>query len=297
MKFGHIEDVEGINFILPQDHSQNDHVLGGVQSEQGLDLYLGCPVFSDRSYVGPVYPEKTKNSDYLSAYANQFNTIEVNSFRYGIPGYDKLQHWIDAVDDDFRFSIKVQDRVTYQKDISGETARTEMDRFLNVYDFFGQKAGIPFLLLPAYYKEERLAKLARFLEDLPNDFKLAVEFRDNQGIVNEQINEVLTNKAYPLIITDTPGRRDMLHMRLTSTTAFVRFAGAKLHRSDEQRLDQWAERIASWYKMGLRTLYFFVHQMAPNKYMAAENIRQLVNALENKIPLGKVRVPVDLLQR
>jgi uncharacterized protein YecE (DUF72 family) len=61
------------------------------------------------------------------------------------------------------------------------------------------------------------------------------------------------------IIVDTAGRRDMLHMRLTSSTAFVRYVGAN-HSSDYPRLDEWLQRIKTWKAQGLQELYFFVHQ-------------------------------------
>ena len=61
------------------------------------------------------------------------------------------------------------------------------------------------------------------------------------------------------IIVDTAGRRDMLHMRLTSDTAFIRYVGANAD-SDYARLDDWLERIKLWKEEGLKNLYFFVHQ-------------------------------------
>jgi uncharacterized protein YecE (DUF72 family) len=53
----------------------------------------------------------------------------------------------------------------------------------------------------------------------------------------------------------------MMHMRLTSPTAFLRYVGSN-HESDYPRLDAWVERIAEWKKKGLKELYFFVHQFA-----------------------------------
>ena len=47
------------------------------------------------------------------------------------------------------------------------------------------------------------------------------------------------------IIVDTAGRRDMLHMRLTTPSAFIRYVGAN-HPSDYTRLDDWVERIENW---------------------------------------------------
>ena len=61
------------------------------------------------------------------------------------------------------------------------------------------------------------------------------------------------------IIVDTAGRRDLLHMRLTTDTAFIRYVGANAE-SDYKRLDDWIERLKIWKKEGLENLYFFVHQ-------------------------------------
>lgn len=294
MKYGHIEDLDPIDFTLPDDHPGNIDVLGGVKSGSPLKLYAGCPVFSDRSYVGPVYPKGTSSKNYLKAYSEQFNTVEVNSFRYGIPSFDKLEVWRDTVGDDFRFSMKVQDRVTYQKDISGLQAAEQMDRFLEVYDFFGKKAGVPYMLLPAYYREERLKHLVDFIYQLPEDFKMALEFRGLEGLNDPDVIGAMLERDMPLVITDTPGRRDMLHMRLTSKTAFIRMAAGRLHESDHTRTSDWADRIAYWYENGLEEVYFFFHQMAPYKYMAAENVRELQQELiKRSVPLDTV-VPKDL---
>jgi len=51
----------------------------------------------------------------------------------------------------------------------------------------------------------------------------------------------------------------MMHMRLTTPTAFIRWVGAN-HPTDYPRLDEWVARIAKWKKLGLEKLYFFVHQ-------------------------------------
>ena len=51
-----------------------------------------------------------------------------------------------------------------------------------------------------------------------------------------------------------------MHMKLTTPTAFIRFVGNSLHKSDYQRIDAWVNRIDSWLGSGLQTLYFFIHQ-------------------------------------
>ena len=53
---------------------------------------------------------------------------------------------------------------------------------------------------------------------------------------------------------------DLLHMRLTTPVAFVRYVGANDPQSDRDRLDEWVTRIKQWVDQGMRDVYFFVHQ-------------------------------------
>ena len=61
------------------------------------------------------------------------------------------------------------------------------------------------------------------------------------------------------VITDTSGRRDVLHMRLTTPIAFIRFVGNNLHPTDFRRIDDWVNRMKLWIDSGIETIYFFIH--------------------------------------
>ena len=62
------------------------------------------------------------------------------------------------------------------------------------------------------------------------------------------------------VITDASGRRDCVHMRLTTPTAFIRFQGNDLHPTDYTRVDAWIQRIKIWVEQGAKKIYFFMHQ-------------------------------------
>ena len=81
----------------------------------------------------------------------------------------------------------------------------------------------------------------------------------NEQAVADRTYELFKKHNIANIITDTAGRRDLLHMRLTTPTAFVRYVGAN-HETDYTRLDEWVDRIKIWKDHGLENLYFFVHQ-------------------------------------
>ena len=61
------------------------------------------------------------------------------------------------------------------------------------------------------------------------------------------------------VITDTAGRRDAAHMRLTIPKAFIRYVGNSLHPTDYTRIDVWINRMKYWLDHGLQELYFFMH--------------------------------------
>ena len=70
------------------------------------------------------------------------------------------------------------------------------------------------------------------------------------------------------VITDTSGRRDAVHQCLTTNSAFIRFDGNELHKTDFTRIDEWAVRIKQWIDRGLETVYFFHH--TPTKSLTPE---------------------------
>jgi uncharacterized protein YecE (DUF72 family) len=90
-----------------------------------------------------------------------------------------------------------------------------------------------------------------------------LEVRNEEWFADKAVTktycDLLEHLGIANIIVDTAGRRDMLHMRLTSPVAFIRYVGAN-HPTDKDRLDDWIVRIKKWRKEGLQKLYFFVHQ-------------------------------------
>ena len=92
---------------------------------------------------------------------------------------------------------------------------------------------------------------------------MAVEVRNQDWFLDsaasQKLYKLLEDHGVANVVVDTAGRRDLLHMRLTTPTAFIRYVGAN-HKSDYTRLDDWIERIKDWKEAGLNSLYFFVHQ-------------------------------------
>ena len=257
MKFGSVTDPENIDFSLPSDHPDTLKVLGNGNSAN-FEAFVGCAKWNKKDLKG-FYPRGTK--DELAYYATQFNSIELNATHYKLYGEDVISGWRDKTGDAFKFFPKVVNSISHYKRLKGVEALVE--EYSLPFRVLGDKLGMFFLQLRDDFKPQDIDRVVRFVEIWPADLPLAIELRHTDWFNDENI----ANQVYQLfekhnvanIITDTAGRRDLLHMRLTSPVAFVRYVGAN-HASDYTRLDEWIERIALWKEHGLEKLYFFIHQ-------------------------------------
>ena len=53
-----------------------------------MNLYIGCPIWSWKGWVGNFYPEGTKPAEFLHEYARRLTTVEGNTTFYAVPAQD-----------------------------------------------------------------------------------------------------------------------------------------------------------------------------------------------------------------
>ncbi|UQB67461.1 DUF72 domain-containing protein [Epilithonimonas zeae] len=257
MKFGQVADPSQIDFTLPKDHPQTKFILN--QNKKGLDnISIGCAKWNKTDLKG-FYPKGTK--DELTYYATQFNSIELNATFYGMPTTEQVQTWKEKTPKDFKFFPKITNTVSHFRRLLNVT--DVVTQFASAVLNFDEKLGMVFLQLHDNFKPKDYERLEKFVQDWPKEVPLAIELRNTEWFTDEEVFntvcELFEMNNITNIIVDTAGRRDMLHMRLTTPNAFIRYVGANAD-SDYARLEDWLERLAQWKKEGLQNLYFFVHQ-------------------------------------
>lgn len=257
MKFGSVEDPGYIDFTLPEDHPDTLKVLD-QKGDGELDAYVGCAKWNKKDLKG-FYPRETK--DELTYYSRQFNSIELNATHYKTYGPDQAKEWKDKTPPDFKFFPKVVNSISHFKRLKGIEA--PLEEYLHGMRGFGNQLEMIFLQLRDDFKPKDFDRVQRFVEVWPDDIQLAIELRHtdwfNDATVSHQVYQLFEKYGVANVITDTAGRRDLLHMRLTSPVAFIRYVGAN-HESDYTRLNDWVERLKFWKDHGMEKLYFFVHQ-------------------------------------
>ncbi|SFI48160.1 DUF72 domain-containing protein [Halpernia frigidisoli] len=257
MKFGQVPNPSEIDFTLPKDHLRTREILKEKKSKK-FQAFVGCAKWNKIDLKG-FYPKGTK--DELSYYSTQFNSIELNATFYSLPTPDRVLTWKDKTPKDFKFFPKIPNTVSHYRRLLNIT--DVVTNFATSVLNFDEKLGMVFLQLHDNFKPKDYDRLEKFVNDWPKEVPLAIELRNEEWFADEeifnQICEVFEENNVTNIIVDTAGRRDILHMRLTTKTAFIRYVGAN-DDSDYQRLDDWIERVKIWKKEGLENFYFFVHQ-------------------------------------
>ena len=257
MKFGQVPDPSQIDFTLPKDHPQTKFIL--EQNKKGLkNISIGCAKWNKTDLKG-FYPKGTK--DELIYYATQFNSIELNATFYGMPTGEQVQTWKEKTPEDFKFFPKITNTVSHFRRLLNIT--DVVTQFASAVLNFDEKLGMVFLQLHDNFKPKDYERLEKFVQDWPKEVPLAIELRNTEWFTDEEIFntvcELFEMNNITNIIVDTAGRRDMLHMRLTTPNAFIRYVGANAE-SDYERLEDWLKRLTKWKKEGLQNLCFFVHQ-------------------------------------
>jgi uncharacterized protein YecE (DUF72 family) len=264
MEFGKVElpDLSSVNFSLPPDHPDTSAVLAKRKAKKKTEVFIGCAKWGRKDWVGKLYPPKTKEADFLTHYARHFNCIELNSTFYRMPTVAQITTWKNKVGSDFKFCPKFVDKITHLRRLKNVKELT--DEFLTAIAAFEKNLGPIFLLPHPQMGPKTLDTIQSFIESMPKEIELFIELRHAEWYANTEAY----NNAFALfsklktgsIITDASGRRDCVHMRLTTPQAFIRFVGNGLHPTDYTRIDEWVQRIKQWMEQGIERIWFFMHQ-------------------------------------
>jgi uncharacterized protein YecE (DUF72 family) len=130
------------------------------------------------------YPKNLPSKDFLSFYANHFNTVEVDSTFYRIPTQQTVTEWTKQTPDEFLFSFKFPQKITHIKLLRDCEEETRV--FLERVGLAEKKLGVLLLQFPHMFRQEHLPLLAKYLKTLPTKHHYAVEIR-NKSLLNGEL--------------------------------------------------------------------------------------------------------------
>ena len=190
-----------------------------------------------------------KPADYLTYYATQFDSVEVDSTFYRTPGPSVVRGWYEKTPKGFIIAAKVPQVITHEKVL--KECETEFKTFLTAMENLGEKLG-PLLFQFGYFNKKAfigvndfLARLVPFMKKLPKGRKFAVEIRNKNWLV-PQFVEALRERSVALTLIDQSWmpRPSQIFDKLdpiTSNFTYVRWLGDR--KGIEQRTKTWDEVI------------------------------------------------------
>ncbi len=285
MKFGRLEAsaLSQVTWELPADPRATQVLLDELPPRiQSPSIYIGCSVWTDRSFVGKVYPQGTPAKNFLKIYCQQFNTVELNTTFYSIPSVEKVKKWKEVATPGFQFCPKISRSISHSNNIDQQ--RHLLDIFLEAVLHFEQALGMTFMQMSPYFQPSNMAALQKLLAQIPKGFLLAVELRHpawfSDAVAQHELFSFLQEYGIVAVMTDVAGRRDVLHQTLTTRCALIRFTGNNLHATDYTRIDAWVKRLHLWLEKGVSSIYFLLHE--PEKALCADLAVYMIRQL-NKV--------------
>ncbi|MEM7230696.1 MAG: DUF72 domain-containing protein [Planctomycetota bacterium] len=267
----------------------------------------GTSGWSYGDWVGPFYPDRTPASRYLKEYTGQFSVVEIDSTFYAIPARSTVEAWAKNTPDDFRFAPKLPGSITHgakgTRPVADKVLKDEdndLDLYLEAMEPLFPKIACLLFQFP-YFRVKELQgadfvdRLARVLERVPKELRLAVEIR-NKPWIREEYLSVLRQHRAAAVLLDHPympsPRQQLSSGMITTDFSYVRLLGDRYKIEEKTKewgtivedktkeLLTWAEVIGKIVEMdGIRAAYTFA-----NNHFAGHGpatVRQLVGFVDD----------------
>ncbi|HVT21304.1 MAG TPA: DUF72 domain-containing protein [Mycobacteriales bacterium] len=167
-------------------------------------IRVGTSGWQYADWRGGFYPPKLPQRLWLSAYAESFDTVEVNSSFYRLPKLDTVQRWAETVPDGFVMAMKASRYLTHIKRLR-EPAEP-VQRLMGVLSPLRSRGllGPVLVQLPPDLQAE-LGRLDQTLAAFPPDVRVAVEPR-HESWFTEDLRRMLTDRGAAMVWADRGGR-------------------------------------------------------------------------------------------
>jgi len=190
-----------------------------------VELYIGTSGYSNKDWLGLLYPEGTKATDFLEIYAENFNAVELNSSFYAIPGIKAFEGMVKKSKAKVRFSIKIPQAMTHKRD-----ARAELyQQLLESVEPLRQVGMLGPFLAQFPYSFHRTPQNRLYLASLIDYFKnenLAIEFR-HWTWDKPEVRKALSAANISLVAVDFPRMKGLFSsgFKATNDIAYIRMHG------------------------------------------------------------------------
>ncbi len=232
-------------------------------------IFAGTSGWAYPAWKPEFYPAKLAQKKFLSYYATQLNTVEVNFTFRQLVKETTIQNWLAETPSSFRFAVKAHQVITHIKRLKG--TEDFVPRFLATIEplaVAGKLGAVLFQLPPNLKFDSGLLK--DFLATLPRTVPAAFEFRHESWFTDATWEILRSGKAAVCVAeTETRTTPDVI----TGDFTYYRFR--KPTYTGEERKSM-IDRIEQHVAAGRNVYAYFKHEETPEGALyAAEMLRQV----------------------
>jgi len=224
-----------------------------TRGKSGGQLRIGTSGWQYKHWRGVFYPQGLSQAKWLERFAEQFDTVEVNSSFYHLPRETTFDGWRRRTPEGFCFVLKYSRYGTHIKRLADP--QDHVDIFVQRARRLGSKLGPILVQLPPGLQADP-ARLSRFLDAAPSDLRWAVEFRNPDWLAPD-VYTVLRDHAAALCVHDLIGDHPV---QITADWIYLRYHGAGARYAgcySDEKLRAEARRIRGWLADGYDVFAYF----------------------------------------
>ena len=190
-------------------------------------LLIGTSGYDYPEWKPTFYPETVKRADFLSYYATQFNSLELNGTYYKMPTAAQMQNMVTRTNGKVQFTVKAFNGLSHAPDKS--QYQPLADEFKKALEPLQNSGNLLCTLLQFpenfHYEKDQRIYLDLLLKEL-SDIPVVVEMRNTKW-QNDQVYNALRQRNIGWCITDNPSLKNLpkLDYIQTSDIAYIRFHG------------------------------------------------------------------------
>jgi len=274
-----------------------------------MTLYLGCPVWSFKGWVGNFYPKGTPSKDFLREYAKRLNANEGNTTFYAIPAPQTIVSWIEQTPETFKFCLKIPKAISHHGKLKAYIDRAA--EFVNVMRPLASRLGPMFLQLPPSYSPALMPDLTAFLSAFPADVRLGVEVRHLDWFEDghrNALNKLLADHNMARVVIDTRPIRNLagderlkgstyesllearerkpnvpVFEEVTADFTFLRFIGHPEMEQNQIWMNEWIPKLVDQLTSGMEA-FVFCH--SPDNLLAPYIAKEFHSQLSSRIKIA-----------
>ncbi len=241
-------------------------------------FHVGTSGWSYPHWLGVLYPEGTRSSEFLEVYVQRFDCVELNASFYRLPKEATVRGWLRRTPEGFRFCLKMSRLVTHLKRLA-EVEGRPLANFFQRFEPLRPRLGPVLVQLPPSlaFEAGRVQAFFALLRERHAEHRYALEAR-HKSWFEETALDLLEQYGVALVIADSGGRFPSAET-VTADFVYLRFHGpADLYRSNypDEMLADYARKVRDWLAQGLEVWAFFNNDVGGHAVRNALRLREMV---------------------